>query len=640
LLSRAIPFLRNKIPNELAVAGPLSLHAKLSGTLDRPRLTEVTLKVPFFGSSEYNVVFQGALEFAENRVWDKTRLSGTLTLDALDMEQLRKLPFFTKTLSPAFTSAGVVSGHLRFEGTWEKLRVGALIKAGDSALRYGGWFTKPPGSVADLRARISRQANGWVLHQSELTLGHLKLTLSGTFEETPVARLRIRLRSDRSPLPAWGHFVSPLAHYGPGGNVHWDLLIEKTFSADMTGWNIYGRLQLVDVELRRKESNLTVDRLNASVSFMGRAAQVEKASLRLGSSPIHVEAKIRDIAQSVATYRLWSPQFNPADLPFFPVSQSSQVRNLTAVGEIELINGVPVLKGTLSSPHGLVHEIEYRELSAEVAWSPSNVKLKKLSFEALNGAFYSDALWVTGSRNAHSLELTSQIDSIDLRALLSQKLPKLKNRVEGQLHLRGRWDTTSKNGATTAQELRGAGETWVENGVFKDFNLFRRLFFGHGGPKNPSRLPAALAPLITREDTRFDALKANFTLDQQRVRTDNLIFSTPDYTITGAGWFDFDGTTKWNGLLVLSPRLTRELQREHKTIRYLLDRRGRLSLSFRVEGRFPNAKITPANRSLAQALRRTISPQAETTSTTGGKRDERSESKGWLPESLEVLLSP
>ncbi len=641
LLSRAIPLLRNKLPSELAVAGPLSLQAKLSGTLDQPRLTDVTLKVPFLGSPEYNVIFRGALEFAENRVWDKTRLSGMLTLDPIDIGQLRNLPFLKRTLPVTLASTGSLSLNLRFEGTWEDLRVGALIKAGDSALRYGDWFHKPWGSVADLRARISRQKNGFVLHQSELTLGQSKLVLSGTLEETPVTTLRLRLKSDSSALASWGHFVTPLAFYRPGGNVGWDLVFENIFSVETTGWNLYGRVAFFDAEFRPKESNRTIDRLNADISLKGGAAHVEKATFRLGSSLITAEAKVADLTRSVATYKLWSPQLNSADLSLFPAGQSGQVKNLTAVGKIELTGGMLVMKGTVTSPHGSLQEIDYRDLSADVTWSPSNIQFKNFSFEALNGAFNSDASWARGGQNAQRLlALTSQIDSIDLQALLNQKFPKLKSRVEGQLHLRGRLDADSKNGASTEDTFKGAGETWIKQGVFKDFNLFRRLFFGHGGLKNPSRLPPSLVPLLTRQDTRFDALKANFTVDAQRIRTDNLILSTPDYTITSAGWLDLDGETRWNGLLVFSPRLTRELQREHRDIRFLLDRRGRLSLSFRVEGKFPNAKITPANRALAQALRRVFSAQGQTSAAIGEKGEERSEKKGWLPESLENLLSP
>jgi len=67
MLARAMPFLRNNIPRELDVTGPMSLHAKFGGTLAQPRITDVTLKVPFFGSSDYNAVLQGTMELPQSR---------------------------------------------------------------------------------------------------------------------------------------------------------------------------------------------------------------------------------------------------------------------------------------------------------------------------------------------------------------------------------------------------------------------------------------------------------------------------------------------------------------------------------------------------------------------------------------------
>ncbi|HEX2928128.1 MAG TPA: AsmA-like C-terminal region-containing protein, partial [Candidatus Binatia bacterium] len=170
------------------------------------------------------------------------------------------------------------------------------------------------------------------------------------------------------------------------------------------------------------------------------------------------------------------------------------------------------------------------------------------------------------------------------------------------------------------------------------FNLIAKIIPGGGGDSGSSRLPANLAALVDRPYTPFDTLKANFRVDGQRIRTDDLLLVTPDYTITGAGWVGFDRTTQWNGLLVFSPRITQELQREYKMIRYLLDRRGRLSISFRAEGRFPNVKVKPENRAVAQVLRRSFPQKADEPAAGDGKSTEKNERKTWLPESLEQLL--
>jgi hypothetical protein len=224
-------------------------------------------------------------------------------------------------------------------------------------------------------------------------------------------------------------------------------------------------------------------------------------------------------------------------------------------------------------------------------------------------------------------------------ALLAKKFPQLRNRLEGQLDLRGQFEATPRNGTTVAQAFQGAGETVIHHGMIRDFNLLATLILRDAGASKVSaRFPASLAALVDRHDTPFDTLKASFKIEQQRIRTDDLLLSTPDYTISGAGWVGFDRTTQWNGLLVLSPRITQELQREYRMIRYLLDRRGRLSLAFRAEGKFPNVKVRPENRALSQAFRRGFPQAAEDPASGSGKGADKSEKKDRLPESLEELL--
>ena len=252
LLARALPFLRNRIPRELDVTGPLSLQAKLGGTFNRPRLTDVALKVPLFGSSNYNAILEGSVEIPEGRPWAEAQLKGKLILSSINLTQLRNLPFLKQTLPVALTTEGSVNAYSQFEGTWANLRVGALIKGEKSEFRYRDWLRKPAGSSAELKAQISRQKNRLVLHDSQLSLGNSKMTLSGVVEEGPEPRLQLKLHSDPSHLPTWWRLVSPLSFHGVGGTIHWDIVLQKNF-ASADGWNIHGKLNLADAEFRQSK---------------------------------------------------------------------------------------------------------------------------------------------------------------------------------------------------------------------------------------------------------------------------------------------------------------------------------------------------------------------------------------------------
>ncbi|HSE87817.1 MAG TPA: AsmA-like C-terminal region-containing protein [Candidatus Binatia bacterium] len=641
LLARALPFLRNRIPRELGVTGPLSLQAKLAGTFNRPRITNVALKIPLFGSSNYNALLEGSVEITEGRPWADAQLKGKLTLNSINLTQLRNLPFLKQTVAVALATEGSVNAYSQFEGTWANLRAGVLIKGEKSEFRYRDWLRKPAGDSAELKAKISRQRNGLVLHDSELSLGDSKMTISGVVEEAPEPRLQLKLRSDSSHLPTWWRLVSPLSFHAVSGTIHWDIVLRKNL-ASADGWNIHGKLNLADAEFGQKQSGRKIDHLNADIAFLGTEALLEKGSFRLGSSLITVAAKVPDLTQPNARYQLRSPEVHLIDLQTFPAGKTNRIRNVTASGEIRWQDDAPSLKGTLSSSDGNLEDIPYRELQADVTWSPKGTSFTNLSLQAFDGMFRADGYWPAGIDPAQRFTLKSQSESIQLGSFLKQKFPQLKNRLEGQLNFRGQFHAATQNGATVTKSLQGSGESVIHHGTIRDFNLIAKIIPGGGGDSassvGSSRLPASLAVLVDRPYTPFDTLKANFKVDGQRIRTDDLLLVTPDYTITGAGWVGFDRTTQWNGLLVFSPRITQELQREYKMIRYLLDRRGRLSISFRAEGKFPNVSVRPDNRAVAQVFRRSFPQKAGEPPAGGGKSTEKNERKHWLPESLEQLL--
>lgn len=641
LLARALPFLRNRIPRELQVTGPLSLQARLEGSFDRPRITDVALKIPLFGSSNYNAILEGSVEVPEGRPWSEAQIKGKLALNSINLTQLRNLPLLRHTLPVGLETEGSLNAYSQFEGTWANLRAGVLIKGEKSEFRYRDWLRKPAGSAAELKGQVSRQKNRFLLHDSELSLGNSKMTLSGLVEEAVEPRLQLKLRSDSSHLPTWWRLVSPLSFYGAAGSVHWDIVLQKSFSFG-DGWKIHGRLNLADAEFRHKETGRKIDRLDATIAFLGTAAVLENGSFRLGSSRFLVTAEVPDLTEPSAAYKLRSPELNLVDLPAFPVGKPSRLRNMTASGEIRWQDDAPTLVGTFTSSEGNLENNPYRMLQADVTWTPKGVGFKNLSLQAFDGVLYAVGYWPTELK-PQRFTLESETESIQLGSLLKQKFPQLKNRIEGQLNFHGQFNAETQNGAIVTEALEGSAEGSIHRGTIQGFNLIAKIIPGGGdsaSSKGFSGLPASLAALVDRPHTPFDTLKANFKIAGQRIHTDDLLLVTPEYTITGAGWVGFDRTTQWNGVLILSPRITQELQREYKLIRYLLDRRGRLSIAFRAEGRFPNVNVRPENRVVAQVFRRSFPPKAGDPAVSGNKSPEKSESRDWLPESLEQLLKP
>jgi hypothetical protein len=299
------------------------------------------------------------------------------------------------------------------------------------------------------------------------------------------------------------------------------------------------------------------------------------------------------------------------------------------------------LAASVSSPEGVFNALPFHDLHADIGLTNGRLIFKNLRARTLHGQLRSDGDWSIGAANTTRLELVSELDAVEAAALLARVLPPVGGRLTGRLGGKGHFlRQNGANGGGGKETLNGFGEIAVRQGVIKNFNLISELLLRGSGTvisaASKARLSTGLAALASRTDTPFELLRADFTIADRRVVTEQLEFTTPDYTVTAAGWIGFDRSTHWSGSLILSPQLTQEVQRDYRLIRYLLDRRGRLAISFRADGKLPELAVRLENRALAQALRSGTSPGDGSAGEQGadvGRGD-----KNWLPDALERFL--
>ncbi len=640
VVARAIAALRDKIPDELDVTGPMALQARAAGTVERPRIERFTLKVPLFGSSDYNAVLDGSVQFTERRTWEDAALQGRLAVAPLALARLRALKFFAQNLPAGLVADGPVELYGRFEGSWENLRIGALVRADKAELRYQEILRKPADAPAAITTQITRRNKKIIVHPSEIAVAANRIGFSGALDTGDAPRLEIRLKSPQSSVPALSRLLNAPTYLALSGTAAWDIALECALGSE--DWKIGGWLKLAGAAFRQKQTGAAVENLNAAVSFAGKAARFDRVALRIGRSEIEFSGIAPNLLEPAADYTLRSANLYLADLPLETSSPPVRLAEVRARGRIERQNDRWILRGALASQQGTLFQFGFRDLTSDVLLSAAGLTFSNLSAQLLNGRLRSDGYWAAGGESRERVEFSSQVEGIELRALLAQLFPALAGRLEGQLRGRGRFDAVPADGATVQQALKGSGEASVQQGVIRDFNLVSQVLLRGSGagvsPEAAARLPPSLLGLVDRRDTSFDSLKATFTIEDKRIHTEDLLFSTPDYTITGAGWVGFDRSTSWNGLLLLSPRLTQEVQRDYKIIRYLLDRRGRLPISFRLDGRLPSVKIRLENRALAQALRAGSSRSDDKDAETKSGQEPK-ETKRWIPDALERFLN-
>lgn len=641
LIARAIASLRDRIPTAFDVTGPMALQVNASGTIERPRIDDFTLKAPLFGSSDYNAVATGAIDFTERRSWSAAQLQGKLNIESVDLVRLRDLPFLQQLLSPAVVTEGTVSLFSRFEGKWDTLRIGALLVADKGDLRYRDWLRKPANMPAEVRAKISRQKQQFLLHESELVVGASKTNFSGSIETEPAPRLRLRLHGEQRSLIGWNPLVSPSEFLATAGRADWRLIVEKGLLPNDDHWSARGDFKLNDAELKHKASGRKIEKLSGQVLFLGKQARLDNVAFRIGSSAFSLSGALPDLLVPRLAYQLRSPELNLADLPALGMTSIFQLKDARGNGQLQMENGRSLVAGSFTAPEGSFQRFNFRDFRSDILWSATGFAFNNLSLEIFKGTLRSEGQWTIDRDNSRRLQFNSRADAIDTNPLIAELIPLLKHRLEGRLSGYAQFDAAAGPGAALRDALSGTGQTAIERGVIKDFNLVRQLLMrgsdASGFAETAARLPPSIADLLHQRDTPFDSLKANFVLEQRRIRTDNLVMTTPDYTLTGAGWMGLDRSTRWNGLLVLSPRVTQEIKRDYRMLRYLLDRRGRLAISFRVEGTIPNVTIRLDNRFLTQVLRGGASPEDDDSDDRSGEATRKS--KNWLPDALERFLN-
>jgi len=324
-------------------------------------------------------------------------------------------------------------------------------------------------------------------------------------------------------------------------------------------------------------------------------------------------------------------------VPLLTASPPIQLDQVDAQGEFQLQNDGPLVTGSIRAARADLYPFRVQDLRSDIVLTPAAFSFKNLSAQMANGTFHSEGYWAPPGGRLQELDFTSKVAALDLRELAAQFFPATSGRLAGLLSGQARFTAALPEGASIKDRLETSGEASVQQGTIRDFNLITHLLLrGSGANISRSRLPPSLAALIDRRDTPFDSLKTNFTVEQKRIRTDNLVITTPEYTLTGAGWIGFDRSTNWNGLLIFSPRVTEEFQRDYRIIRRLLDRRGRLAVSFRVDGKIPNVKIRLDNRALAQAIGTGPGQDKEPEPKPG---QEPKEVKRWIPDALERFLN-
>lgn len=640
-LGRALPLLREQVAPQLGIVGPVAIEAKVAGTAERPRISDLVLTGALFGSIEKNATVSGEMDFSKGASWRDGEVKAKIVLDPVSLERLGKSPLLKPSFPAALKSEGPLSVTADIQGRWEDSKAQVLIKAEQSEIRYGDWLKKDKGVPAEIELKIRRRKDRLLFEDSTLALDNLKTSFSGSLQGSPERRLLLSLRSDGSDLSGWDRFLPALSSYSVGGRLRWNLTIRKSLDPKGAVLDIRGDLNLDGVQATDKKSGRSVDKASARISFRGKEARIENGSVRIGASHLALSGAIASLSRPVLRYSLRSAKLDLADLLGPSAYKSDQLRNLQSAGELQMGPEETALRGNLSSAEGTFQEIPYRNLKANVTWSPKEMGFQNLTLQALGGTLRVSGAWERGKGTPQRLAINPTIESVDLKPLMAKKFPNFRDHLEGHLDFKAKLRAESREGSALQEGLEGEGEAFIRKGALRDFNLVQQVLsrvIGLPGISNliSSRV-ASRYPFLKRRDTPFDTLEAFFNIGKGQIHTRRLFLSTPDYSIEGKGSTGFDKTIKWKASLIMSSQFTQDLIQEHKNVRYMVDRQGRLAIPFGLEGTLPSVQPRPDLGNLAEAIQRGLL-RAGMERGLGGRESKKGGGRNQIRKGLEQLF--
>jgi hypothetical protein len=179
------------------------------------------------------------------------------------------------------------------------------------------------------------------------------------------------------------------------------------------------------------------------------------------------------------------------------------------------------INATITGP--VVRLAGYSLTDMKIGINQNKGKIKNLTFD---GKLYDGTVHAVGSLDFAGkmpYELAFNIDNTDMRKLKMDSPLKMEE-IDGKFFL-----TTIAHGtvADFKNNLHATGSMAIRDGFLAEFNIFKGLL-------------SVLNDVMRLGQVEITDVESNFTIDDQKINTDNLRLKGPTIVLLGKGWVNFD----------------------------------------------------------------------------------------------------
>ena len=500
---------------------------------------DVATKFAFAGEAQ-NVEVSGQLgPILEQGVLDASRVPVDLKLklDSIQLDRVRTMAQVGADIPPTLSIPDPVSLSGTARGTFGKLAIALSTDLTADRVAYAALISKPAGTPMTVNAN-GVWAEKLEIASVNLKLSDLELTAS-RFSGGGPQPLSAQIDSNSFNLANLSPMISAAAGYGVAGMSE----IHGTAKLDANAPFINGTVTLKQVALKLGPSwPGAISDLNGKLRFTDGLEVIEPTSFTFGSAHANLEERVESISPLKANYALKADSVKLAQIfagrPPGDVIDQLVVKG-TADGEITS----PRISATIQSTDGSLENVSYRNLDLTAAYLSGRASARSLNVGVFGGSLRADADVVFSA--APSFNVTLEMRNLNVEQALRSQNVGAASTVRGFLTGNVAASGSGADWNRIEPTLRGSGRIAMANGKLVGVNIVADAVNAVAAAPGVSQLVnvafmSSHHGLLVDPDTELQSVSMSYQQVGPRFTTHDLYAQSPDYTITGDGWFDMD----------------------------------------------------------------------------------------------------
>jgi hypothetical protein len=503
-----------------------------------------------------------------------------LKIDSILLDNVRPLTEVGSHIPAGLSIPDPVSVNGTARGSIGKLAIALGTDLTGARVAYATIFNKPAGTAMTLNA------NGTWGDQLEIASANLKLSdlelTASRFSGGGAQPLSAQIDSNSFNLANLSSMIAASAAYGVAGmsEVHGTVKLGNNPPA------IDGSVTLKQVALKPGPSwQSGISDLNGTIQFANGVETIEPTSFTFGSAHANFEGRAKSLSPLDASYALKADSVKLAQI-FASRPPSDVINGLEVKGTADGELTSPRISATIQSADGSLENISYNNLDLTAAYFNGRASARPLNVGMFGGSLTADADAVLGDVPTFNVTLAMRNLNIE-EGLRSQNIgaaSTVRGLLTGNVAASGNGTTWDRIKPT----LRGTGRLAIANGKLMGVNIVADALNAVAAAPGVSQIVnvafmSSHHGLLVDPNTELESARMSFQQVGPRFTTHDLFAQSPDYAITGDGWFDMDKNMDMSGDI----RLALGLQ---------------VAIPVTVTGKLPGVRVLPDVPTLAERV--------------------------------------